>query len=89
MLGPPGPWVSSRKHPSSQMTLRPSGLDLGEQISRITNWKTASSKHLPRTDLGKDRRHVALGPMRQHPAGTSRQGQSNGSSSSSPAEVLS
>lgn len=32
-------------------------LDLGEPISRITNWKAASSKHLPRTDFsGKGRR---------------------------------
>lgn len=35
----------------------PSSLHLWEHISRIINWKAASSKHLPRTDFsGKGRR---------------------------------
>lgn len=45
MLGPPGPRVSGRKHPPPQLP-GPCALDPGEQVSRTTNWKAASSKHL-------------------------------------------
>lgn len=40
MLGPPGPWVSSRKHLSPQLTMNLLALILGN-ISRITNWDTS------------------------------------------------
>lgn len=49
----------------------PSSLDLWEHSS---NWKPASSKHLPRTAQGRAEGHVALGSMCQHPAGTSQRG---------------
>ena len=87
MLGPPGPRVSGRKHPPPQLP-GPCALDPGEQVSRTTNWKAASSKHLPRADFsGKGRRHSALGPTCQHPVGPHSQ-DSEGSNSPSPAEVL-
>lgn len=44
MLGPSEPWVSSRKHPAPRLTLDLLARISGEQISRITNWKAASSK---------------------------------------------
>ena len=78
MLGPPGPWVFSWKHPPPQLTL-----DLGEQISRITHWKAASSSLSPElTSQERAEGHGAPGSMcRVHPVGTLQQGQREGSSS--------
>lgn len=56
MLGPPGPWVSSRKYPCPQMTLDLLAWILGSR-SPGSPTEGTSSKHLPRTDFsGKGRR---------------------------------